>query len=186
MQQPAAEGGPGESGPVSSLRPVAEHHGSCTSPATEADLQSLASSLRSAGDADELLAAGSLQVRQPGIPASVAALWREASEWHFSRNHYGCFGLNIFPPSGLVELTTQVFGDLECRGDWRSAEQQQQQQQPGPSVAQPGWLVLAAFSEYDYLFCCFDAQSPHFGHVCLATVSPAREFFVRPLLCARR
>lgn len=40
-------------------------------------------------------------------------------------------------------------------------------QHSSSSVAGPGWLCIGSFSEYDYLFCSFDAASPYFGEVSL-------------------
>ena len=141
-------------------RAVAERHGSCAAAATRADLRSLVTALQAEGQGGG--ESGALPVPQPAVPPSVAALWLEGAEWHFSRDHCDVFGCNIFPPARLPELTVQIFGDAENRADW----QQQQRAAAGePSVADPGWLVWASFSEYDYLFVCFDSASPHHGHV---------------------
>ena len=151
MAEPAPEPEVAGAATARALRPVAERHGSCAAAATHADLQSAVTALQAEG------------VAQPAVPPSVAALWLESAEWHFSRDHYDVFGCNIFPPNRLPELTLQIFGDAENRADWRTDAQQRA---PGePSVADPGWLVWASFSEYDYLFVCFDSTSPHHGHV---------------------
>jgi hypothetical protein len=144
------------------LRPVAELHGSCTAAVVEEELQAVVNSLKLPNDADSALA--SWQVRQPEVPPSIATLWREAGEWHFSHDHCNCFGCNISPPTNIKSHTIQIFGDEECRQEWAEAEHIQR---PGqPSVADPGWLCIGSFSEFDYLFCSFDAASPHFGKCC--------------------
>ena len=161
---------PGSLAAARSLRPVAEQRGSCTAGATAADLEALVTSLRTAPDegsggsaAAAVTGAVALQVRGPKVPPSLAALWREAGEWHFSRDHHNAFGCNVFAPATVVRTTEQVFGDWGCRADWRRDLASRQLGQP--SVADAGWLCVASFSEYDYLFCCFDSASPHFGHV---------------------
>jgi hypothetical protein len=159
------------------LRRVAEQVGSCGAPATEADLQALVGSLRGSGDESEgtgvteragARAQGqgspaSLHVQQPAVPAAVQALWREASSWHFSHDHCEVFGFNIYSPGSVKATTVQIFGDWECRDDWRVDLQRRQPEHP--SVAERGWLCIGAASEFDYLFCCFDSASPQFGHV---------------------
>ena len=147
-----------------SLQSVAEQRGSCTAGATEAELQALLDSLRSSEqEGGAAVGAAALQVQQPAVPPSLAALWCEAGEWHFSHSHYNVFGCNLFAPASVVQSTEQIFGDWDCRADWRAGLAGRQPEQP--SVADPGWLCVASFSEYDFLFCCFDSASPHFGHI---------------------
>ena len=146
---------------VRALRPVAEARGSCSAGASEADLKSLVESLRLSGSAAGGVA--SLQVAEPKIPPSWGALWVESAEWHFSKDHYNCYGFNIFPPADVLKTTEQIFGDWECRTSW--AEDMHARSEGEPSVADPGWLCVASFSEFDYLFCCFDRSSPCFGDV---------------------
>ena len=121
-------------------------------------MQALVSSLQGSADTNDDRV---LLVEQPAVPPALAELWREAAEWHFSRDHCNCFGCNIFPPGAVVQSTETTFGDWENRGDWVGFERQPD----APSVADRGWLCVASFSEFDYLFCCFDSSSPHFGHV---------------------
>jgi hypothetical protein len=145
---------------VSTLRPIAEQWGSCSAGATADELHALVESLclPSSGGNEHVDREGSVQVAQPAIPPAVAALWREGAEWHFSHGHCDVFGCNIFPPTKVVKITHDVFGDWECRNEWQAEIHPET-----PSVAEPGWLCFCSYSEFDYLFCCFDRNSPHFG-----------------------
>ena len=156
------------------LRQVAEQHGSCDVAASEDQLQALVSSLSRAAAARQeggqspapgevSTRSSSLLVEQPAVPPSLSSLWREGQSWHFSHGHLDVFGFNVFSPGSVKDTTVQIFGDLECRDDWLEHMRQHQPQQP--SVAGPGWLCIASLSEYDYLFCCFDSASAHFGRV---------------------
>ena len=67
--------------------------------------------------------AAALHIRQPDVPPSMVALWSQAGEFHFSRNHYNCFGLNIFSPTNILETTKSIFGDWSERSEWAEEEQ---------------------------------------------------------------
>ena len=147
--------------PFSALRRVSERFGECTPAATEDQLLALQRSLQW-HDAPSDVSGFKLCVAQPDIPATLRALWQEAAEWHFSQDHYNAFGFNVFAPTEVVQATVDIFGGWTERDDWRSDILSRQ---PPPTAACPGWLCIASFSEFDYLFCCFDAASPSFGHV---------------------
>jgi hypothetical protein len=71
------------------------------------------------------------------------------------------FGFNLLsPPSALNadddEGTNCIFGGRDERRQWSS--DQREQDGIDVSCAEEGWVVIAAFSEYDFLFCCLDPK----------------------------
>lgn len=159
-----------------SLRLVAEQRGECSEAGCdEADLVALIASLRPGGGgnvshnarhnaapAEIPVISPDLQVLRPAVPPALAAMWRESAEWHFSKGHYDAFGLNLYRPSDVATVTPKIFGDWSMRLDWQ--EHEKGEGGAGVSVSDPGWVCVGACSEFDFYFCCFDADSPHFGH----------------------
>ena len=47
-------------------------------------------------------------------------------------------------------------GDEDMVKEWAARH-------PSPNCAEAGWELLAAVSEFDYIFVCVDATSEHFG-----------------------
>ena len=91
-------------------------------------------------------------------PAFLHAMWEYAAEWHLlpADQHYNVFGFNLFAPDEVACTTTMVFGDDELQREAAATI----------LVAQPGWLVCFAFTEFDYLSVNMDpADTEHYGSV---------------------
>jgi hypothetical protein len=103
-------------------------------------------------------------------PPALRAAWSISSEWHqLPSGHYNAFGFNLLsPPAGLSldddENATGIFGGLDLRRQW--ASYQRERDGIDVSCADEGWVVIAAFSEYDFLFCCLDPKKArHYGKI---------------------
>ena len=116
------------------------------------------------------------------LPPHLRIALLTASEWHvLPRDHYDCFGFNIWspamcaqvimrvlaerlpapaprlpapaqrltlflfqPPAMCAQMSVQIFGDLAMRHAWLRRRDPQGQ---AGSVAGPGWISFASFSE---------------------------------------
>jgi hypothetical protein len=100
-------------------------------------------------------------------PPALMAMWEVGGEWHLLQGedrHYGVFGFNFVSPHRVGDVTIDIFGGVDERADWAAARLAHPRSD-GTTCASEGWGCIAAFSEFDYLFCCFDRASPHFGEL---------------------
>lgn len=114
-------------------------------PASAADVQ---------GFLDELSKCAAGEV---ALPPLLAALWKQGSEWHLLKDHYGVFGLNFESPSKVIALSNDVFGEQDVRKEWANEHD--------AGAASAGWVCFGAFSEFDFLFVCCLKNSPSFNTV---------------------
>jgi hypothetical protein len=124
-------------------------------PASAADL--VAAAQEAAGGS------GGIETGSELLPATLRLLWGVAAEWHLlvAGHHCDVFGFNLFAPNELREVTVQIFGDEDNRAEWASEHGKNN----SITCAEAGWMAIASFSEYSYLYCCLDRENPSFGDV---------------------
>ncbi|KAI8973750.1 hypothetical protein BDF20DRAFT_671134 [Mycotypha africana] len=117
-------------------------------PATDDELQSLIVNLEASNEGLAI-----------GIPDDLSSLWRISSEWHLIKDHYNVFGFNIYSPQQVIPVTNDIFGGSEdVRQEWVMMSGQEQE-----SCGSAGWMCIASYSEYDYIFMNFNKRSRMFG-----------------------
>jgi hypothetical protein len=127
-------------------------------PASDAEVAAAVLPAAELGGADSLGLGGA-------VPAALLDMWAQGSEWHLlPEGHHNVFGFNLFAPHTLRQITTEIFGGEEERNEW-AQDHSGDATNYNASVAGHGWAAVASFSEFDYLFCCMDSHSPHFGEV---------------------
>ena len=99
-----------------------------------------------------------------GTPSLLREIWKFGNEWHLlERDHYNCYGFNIFSIESLDDISLSIFGDSEERQAW--AERETNNGRFSISCADLSWRAFASFSEFDFLFICIDEESKEHGTV---------------------